>query len=438
MVNSPFNMFQRLVRSWEAVHPYNAAQVLKLSGIPNPRAINDAWHASMETLGLGRVRANGHTFGYEILNGDAHRYPVRMLPAGQCLAGHLSEALNIPFDDPREPPFRPYLLLGPADQPPSFHLGVVYQHWVADSVSIRMLMREWCARLYDTAPPVPPPTRLEDAGYWDLYGPRHGQLEIDRGILNLFRSYIRFRTVQKVCMTGVGDYPVRVMLRELPAGLADALRQSARRLGINVGDALLAALAHASYRHLPLQRRPSRRDIAIGNIIDLRAHSPRDLSDAFGLFLGFAHVVCSRNDLKDFPRLLRSVTLQNRAHRRDGMAESSLAWMMAALVAQRFVKPKDIYRFYRKEIPLAAGLSNVNLSGSWAQRLQGGPLLDYVRVSPTGPMVPLVLSVTTLGSQMSLAMTYRPALLDEAGAAEMARMVIDQLVEVAAMQGKQI
>lgn len=430
-------MFQRLVHSWEAVHPYNAAQVLKLSGTPDPRAINAAWHASLEAMALGRVRAQGQKFGYEILNGQAERYPVRAVAPGTSLAAHLSDALNHRFDDPGEPPFRPFLLAQSEDGAQAYHLGLVYQHWVADSTSIRMLMRQWCARLFGglvTLPPAP----LVRQGYWDLFGPRHGQVEIDRGLLNLLRSYIRFRTVQKVCLTGVGDYPVRVLLRELPEGLVDSLRISARALNASVGDALLAALAHASHRHLPLQRRLSRRDLAIGNIIDLRSLAPRDLSNTFGLFLGFAHVVCSRNDLKDFHRLLRSISLQNRAHRRDGLAQSSLAWMIAARVAQRFVKTKDIYRFYRKEIPLAAGLSNVNLAGAWPEQLHPTPLLDYLRISPTGPMAPLVLSVTTLGSKMSLAMTYRPALLGEHEAQEMAQTVIAQLAALAARERKQI
>ena len=53
-------------------------------------------------------------------------------------------------------------------------------------------------------------------------------------------------------------------------------------------------------------------------------------------------------------------------------------------------------------------------------------------------LAPLVLSVTTLGSQMNLAMTYRPALLNEREAEEMAQTVIDQLAAVAAMERKQI
>ena len=399
MFPQPLNMFQRLVRSWETVHPYNAAQVLKLAGQPDARLIQKAWHDTLPALGLGRVRTNRRTFGYEMLNGEAERYPVRRLPPSSCLADYLTIEMNRPFDDPGEPPFRPFLSPGQGE----FTLGVVYQHWVADSVSIRLLVREWCSRVSDPEKADPKPPALPRTGYWNLYAAREGKLSIDQAALGLFRNYIRFRTVQKVCMTGVGDYPVRVLLKELPIGVVDSLRTAARRLGVTVGDALLAALARACHLHLPLQRRPSRRDVAVGNIIDLRPHAGRDLSDTFGLYLGFSHVVCRREDLGNYDRLLRSVHLQNRARQRDGIAQASLAWMMAALIAQHFSKPEKIYRFYRKEIPLAAGLSNVNLEGSWAEQLHPSMVRDYVRISPTGPMAPLALSTTTLGSKMSLA-----------------------------------
>src|SRR5665213_2363385 len=152
-----------------------------------------------------------------------------------------------------------------------------------------------------------------------------------------------------------------------------------------------------------MQRRRNRRDIAIGNIVDLRRYagpnrgSANPLDNALGLFLGFTQVFCRPDVLRDFPRLLRSISLQNRAHRQSGIAQCSAGWMLAALAMGRLVPPERLYRFYRKEIPLAAGLSNVNLNGSWAQALHPLPLLDYSRVPPTGPMAPVVLNVPSLG-----------------------------------------
>ena len=178
---------------------------------------------------------------------------------------------------------------------------------------------------------------------------------------------------------------------------------------------------------MPLQHRPSRRDLAVGNIVDLRPYGSQDLSEVFGLFLGFSHVTLRREDLRDFHRILQSVSGQNRLRRRDGLAQASLAWMIAATVASRFRKPADIYRVYRKEIPLIAGLSNVNLEDSWPQRLHPTPLLRYLRVSPTGPMAPLVLNATTLRSRMQLALTYRASVLTSDAVVSLLRTITDLL-----------
>ena len=36
---STINVFQRLARQWDEIHPYNAAQILKLSGVPDLSAL---------------------------------------------------------------------------------------------------------------------------------------------------------------------------------------------------------------------------------------------------------------------------------------------------------------------------------------------------------------------------------------------------------------
>ena len=102
--------------------------------------------------------------------------------------------------------------------------------------------------------------------------------------------------------------------------------------------------------------------------------------------------------------------------------------MLAALAMQRVVRPESMYRFYRKEIPLAAGLSNVNLNGCWSGKSHLAPVSGYVRISPTGPMAPVVLSVTTLGTKFHLALTYRAQLLSEPQAQQMLASIVERLM----------
>src|SRR5688500_408769 len=127
---STLNVFQRLARQWDQIHPYNAAQILQIKGAPDLEALQNAWHDAMDDLGLGRVHLRGHNFYYECLNGEMVHYGVRVAPPGVTLEDHVSDQLNKPFDNPAEPPFRPFVVVGDG----SYHAGIIYHHWVADSV----------------------------------------------------------------------------------------------------------------------------------------------------------------------------------------------------------------------------------------------------------------------------------------------------------------
>lgn len=420
----PLNVFQRLARRWEAVHPYNAAQVLRLGAKLDASTAGQAWAQSLHALGLGQVRVDGRSrVRHQPLNGENWRYPVAELAPGTSLEEHLSAELNRPFDDPSEPPFRPFLLQASDDS----YFGVIYRHWVADSVSVRMVMREWFARLYDPQAVCRAPARMAHEGYWRLFGAR-GDWRLDETILSTFRSHMRHRRVRKVRAAGREDYPVRVLLREAPVGLSERLKRYVAGEGVRLHDLLLAALAETCDRFVPSQARSNRRDLSVGSIIDLRRHTRADLSETFGLFLGFTNVCCRPRDLADWRRLMHTVAAQNAVHRNCGVAQSSLAWMLAAEAFDPLVPDTNLYRFYRKELPMSGGLSNLTLNGTWAARYHPHPLRQYLRVSPTGPLVPLVFSTTTLGERLFVAMTYRQALLGREAADAMLRSFVDRLV----------
>jgi hypothetical protein len=96
--------------------------------------------------------------------------------------------------------------------------------------------------------------------------------------------------------------------------------------------------------------------------------------------------------------------------------------MFAGLVAARMMgmKREKIINFYRKRVPLAGGISNVNLNQSWAQQYHPDPLIQYIRVSPTGPMMPLVFTTTTLGNDLNFGLTYREAVISRERADQIA------------------
>ncbi len=78
-----------------------------------------------------------------------------------------------------------------------------------------------------------------------------------------------------------------------------------------------------------------------------------------------------------------------------------------------------------------AGVSNVNLNRTWAAHHRD-LLVRYRRISPTGPLAPVVFSVTTLGDDLQLSLTYRDALLTRAEARGLADAFLAELTALCA------
>jgi hypothetical protein len=431
----PLNVFQRIMCLWDEVHPYNAAQVLHIEGTPDMGKLSDAWNRGLAAMGLGQVVIDGNGFHHEILNGHAHEHPVRLVEPNVSLEDFISQEMNSRFgaaeaSSPNSP-FRPFILL----DGDSFYAGVVYHHWVADSASIRMLLREWFVRAYDPARARCSPLRMPRGGYWHYFGPGRGRWGLADGMLSTLRSTTRLCNSRQITDKG-GDFHVRYSLHPLPDGMIDDLRKMARGYHATLNDVFLAAMARACDRHGATPRTESKRDLALGTIIDIRPGSRHDLSDTFGLFLGFTTVVVRPDAFSDSVAMLHKISAQTASQKRNRAAESSVLRMAGGLTQAMLLKPQQRTEFYRKYMPMAAGISNVNLNQSWPAAYHPSPLLNYLRVTPTGPMLPLVFTTTTIGKRFHVALTRRSALVDDDAAAHLVSTFMGELTAMTANPGR--
>ena len=155
------------------------------------------------------------------------------------------------------------------------------------------------------------------------------------------------------------------------------------------------------------------------------------MSDDFGLFLGFTTVLV-RPPLDDLEQLIRSIAAQNawqKCHRTaerelaahgggTGAGADSLTRTATLLLSQIHADGGgDLERKYE---PLVG------------RRHFPSPLMNYIRVSPTGPMLPLVFTTTTLGNRFHVALTRRDDLIDDPRAAALVSTFIEQLGVAAA------
>ncbi len=126
----------------------------------------------------------------------------------------------------------------------------------------------------------------------------------------------------------------------------------------------------------------------------------------FGLFLGsfvVHHAVPAGSKLEDLARDVGRQTRRIKTHRLYLGAAVELAFgrLMASLFSE--VRRKKLFQ---KHYPLWGGLSNMDLNPLWPQPAEDRPV-DYFRAVSTGPVTPLVMSITTIGRVANVGLTYR-------------------------------
>jgi hypothetical protein len=379
------NVFQRLMLHWERFAPYNAGQVLTLNRTTGLAQAAAAWRRTV--VGLGLQQAGQHP--------DAP-----LVEPSVSLQQHVTTELNRRFTH-GDSPFRPFLIRS-GDVT---HVGLIYRHVLADSASIRGVVDVWLRELLGDYPQTSH-IRLATAGRsplwkpWKLIGETFGELS----------RLSRIKRVRRLPRTNDPASDVVWIRVDLPDGLIDSLRDSARRRGVRVNDLFLTAIARSAREFVPHEHFDHRQDLAVGTIVDLRSADTNAIA-SFGLSLGFLQTFWRWQDLTDRDQTLASAAAQSKRARESSAASASLLRLRAALWQHGRRGLEELSDFYRKRCPLAAGVSNVNLNRSGFRALHPSPLKAYTRISPLGPMLPVVFTPTTLGNTLNLGFTYRANLI---------------------------
>jgi hypothetical protein len=422
------NAFQRIMRMWDAVHPYNAVQAFRLEGDADVSRIDAAWQSTLRASQLGRVVANGTTYAHVAPDSADRSTTVQVVPDAKPLHEFLSDEMNFRFGGDDRCPFRAFVR---QESDASHVIGVTYHHWVADSVSIRWLLREWSRKLLDPAYESARPARIAENGLLHTFGPDVCKWRYDEAILAMLRYRTRFSRARLV--GGPVDHcTVQLSLHQLPEGCIEGLVHRAAEHRVTVNDLLLSMIASVVDQHGANPRTSGRDELAVGTVVDLRSLSGVHTADPFGLFLGFTTTMLRPAHLRDFSRLMRTVARQNAWHKRTCAAQSSVLRMGVGLAEGALMSPHEWAAAYRRRMPIAAGISNVNMNRTWAGEHHPSPIRDYYRVAPTGPMIPLLFTFTTLGTKLNFFITRQTAVVDERRNSIISNAIIDGLCALSA------
>ena len=378
---------QSLMREWSTLAPYNFIHAMRL---PAPLEI-ERWQNAVAAAqpALGLVPA---------------AIPIEQ-PATD-IETHFEAELHRPFASP-DGPLRFFVL----EATGGHWFGIVLDHWVADDFSCRMLLQ-----------------RIYSAYHADPAGAESPNLErtprrpngLWRGWRSFHRQVVMMRRACRTTLRDPMDFNVRTFHIALPAGTLAASQKLAREYGVTLHDLFLAATARAfgAARSWESGRRDA---VAIVSAMDIRRFESGPARNDFGLKLSHYIVAEQRPDEVSLPELSKRIAAQTRRMKADPATDM---YGPALLLCRLSRSARAKATLFARGAPLVAGLSNVNLAGSWIEQSE---IAEYRRIGPTGPIVPMVLMITTLRGRIFFDVTFRTAAFTQAEAKGLVEHVVQLL-----------
>jgi hypothetical protein len=399
------NTFQQTMLHWNELHPYNAVHVVRIPQALDAERLTAAINGTLEISGLTNLLLDRDQGTYRYQGGPA-RSEIRSVPAGgnaqTALAAEIEEQLNRGFA--YAGPFNPFRFFVVPEEN-GFFLGAVYFHAVADAESLVYLLKRM-VDAYREAKPA-------GADGLEIHPPSQGSLLcrrpwiFARKLASLPLQIRKLRSSFRATYRNAGDGRVGFTFLALPPDDLRQLIATAKSRNVTVNDLLLALLLK-SLSPLAAGRWQSskRRKLSVGCIVNTRKDLAVDSPRTFGLFLGSFVVT------HEVPEGIGVVELAGEIQRQTSAIKRQRLYLGAALelaIANRLLSFSSTERrkkLYQKHYPLWGGITNMNLNSIWAQP-EGKAAVDYFRAVSTGPVTPLVLSVTTVSDRVNVGLTCR-------------------------------
>jgi NRPS condensation-like uncharacterized protein len=407
------NAFQKSMAEWDETHPYSAVHVVQLAGALETERLRSSIHTALAECGLTSLRLDRERFRFQYEPGPTD-CEIRLLAGPgdpRCaLVAEIEVQLNVPFDATQ--PFSPFrFLVAPAGD--TFFLGLVYFHPMADAESIVWLLQNivTCYRQRGACSPRDRPDLYPDSRARLLQ--RHPGV-VARKLLSLPAHIRDLRRSHRASCREANEWTNGFTCFSLGPDDLGSLLAMKESWEVTVNDLLLALLLKSLSPCAAARERSRRRKrLSLGCIVNLRKDLGLDRKRAFGVFLGsftVTHEVPEGISLHD---LSVDVGRQTSRIKRHKLYLGTPLELGLARFAFRFFSPEQRRKLYAKHYPLWGGLTNMNLNSLWEPGGTNSPL-DYFRGVSTGPVTPLVLSVTTVGDHVNLGLSYRTTVFSRA------------------------
>jgi hypothetical protein len=413
---------------WNALHPYRAIHVVQLPGALDAARLRACINTTLEARGLAHLTLDPEKRTIQYQSGPAD-CAIQTIAGGDdprpALAAEMERQLNQPFAcTERFSPFR--FLVAPAGE--TFFLGVVYFHPAADAESVVFLLKDIANRcLAEGAPAF--------ADKLDLYPDsrahllRRHPLVVAHRLLALPAQVRNLRQSCRAPYRDAGDMTNGFTFFSVATEDLRSLVAAARVWEVTLNDLFLALLLKALSPLAAARRQAGRRrKLSLGCIVNLRKELGVDSRRTFGLFLGSFTVTHDVPDGISLRTLAGDIRQQTLAIKRRQLYLSTPLELGFARFMLKFFSAARRKKFYPKNYPLWGGITNMNLNALWEPR-EGAAPLDYFRGVSTGPVTPLVLSVTTVRDRANIGLSHRTTVFSSDDIQKLKNHFMDQLNE---------
>jgi hypothetical protein len=407
------NLFQAAMIRWREMYPYNAVHVVHVPRPLDAARLEAGIRRRLEELGLTGLGLDRRRLRYE-WSGGASAATIAALAGGAdplaTLHGEIERQLNLAF--PTEGRFDPFRFFAVVDEK-SFHLGIVYDHFVAGGDSIVLLLQrfveDYCG-IEGSGLALPAPA---------LYPPKYRRL-FARQAIPLVKGLASLRVLIASCRRSVrpryargGDGYNGVAFFRLDSGEHTKLARTARDWEMTQNDLFLSILLWILSPRIAERREAKRRrELAVASIVNVRRDFGAKAANGFVPLLAsfrVAHPVPPGMGLRELASFVHAET--SRVKRSKLYLQTLLALGLSGM-QWRFLSVEQRQDFHAKNYAVWAGVTPLYLDALWPAARTYPFRLEYVRAVATGPLSPIVVALTTLGEIVQIALSFRTAVLD--------------------------
>lgn len=428
------NRFQQAMGLWETLQPYNAGHVLRLKCRFDRERLQQVIQQQCQACGIESLELNKEKTQFAYKSLDFVNVDVRDWSGDfdTELESDLSRELNFEFPEFAHHPLRWIVYVSPREN--EWILAVVYHHLASDAHGIMVLLagivRAYLGESIDDTrlqlTTRAQPYRLDHKGSASRFG-------IIRSFFAMSRSYFAMRQAHRLHEHRDSNDATSLVTRPVPDGFAGALAARCKKADAGVNDAFLAAMTQTFAERTPARRKHNRRKkVALASAVNLRPWSRDDLSACFGTYVGHSIILIDNPDA-DFDTLLSHVKHQTNMHKQQRRAAGPAWPLIFAKYLWPILRIPNNTGSYRKLYPLCAGISNVRVDATLFGT-SASSIIDYTRICPPGPAMPMVLAPTTFNGTMQLSLVYREGALTTQEARDMLDRVLEILMSFASFE----